>query len=181
MKRIVVFLLLTAMFSTPFWWLHATTGYGAYIALLMWCPGLAGMATLLITGGKLSELGWRIAHFKWIAIGWLVTLAGLGAAYSAVCIFGKATFPNPQFVTRIGSAMGFQGGSTLTLLFAHAIVSAIVGLINSCGRALGEELGWRGFWCQRHAKRLGSFRERSLSALSGHCGISHSCSVVNRS
>jgi uncharacterized protein len=41
--------------------------------------------------------------------------------------------------------MGFHNGSTLIILFAHTGVSAIVGPINSCGRALGEELGWRGF------------------------------------
>jgi hypothetical protein len=77
MKRIVIFVMLTALFSTPFWWLHAATGYGPYIALLMSCPGLAGAATLLGTGGKLSALAWRGTQLKWIAIGWLVPLVGL--------------------------------------------------------------------------------------------------------
>ena len=155
MKRIVIFVLLTAVFSTPFWWLHASTGYGAFIALLMWCPGLAGATTLLVTGGKLSELAWRGADLKWIVVGWLVPLACLSAAYAAVCFLGKATFPNAQFVARIGSAMGISGDSTLAILMSHAGVSAIVGPINSCGRALGEELGWRGFLVPAACQKFG--------------------------
>ena len=110
----------------------------------MWCPGLAGVATLLLTGGNLSELGWRGTSLKWILVGWLLPLVALSAAYATVCLLGKASFPNAQFVTRVASAMGLQGASTFAILFAHAGVSALVGPINSCGRALGEELGWRG-------------------------------------
>ena len=155
MKRIAIFISLTAIFSAPFWWLHATTGYGPYIALLMWCPGLAGAATLLLTGGNLGELGWRGTSLKWIFLGWLLPLATLGAAYAAVCFLGKATFPNAPFVARVASAMGLQSASTFAILFAHAGVSALVGPINSCGRALGEELGWRGLLVPEACRALG--------------------------
>jgi hypothetical protein len=42
-KRIAIFVVLTAVFSAPFCWLHASTGYGPYIVLLMWCHGTHGI------------------------------------------------------------------------------------------------------------------------------------------
>jgi hypothetical protein len=113
MKRMGIFIVLTALFSTPFWWLHKSTGFGTYMALLMWCPGAAGAATLMLTGGSLSELGWRGAQLKWIGMGWLVPLAGLSAAYAAACFLGKASFPNPNFLDRAAAAMGLKGAPPL--------------------------------------------------------------------
>jgi membrane protease YdiL (CAAX protease family) len=153
--RIVIFIALTALFSSPFWWLHHTTGYGVYIALLMWCPGVAGAAALKLTGGKLGDLGWRGAALKWVALGWGLTIIGLCAAYAAVCALGIASFPDAKFVQKIATAMGLAGASVPMILLAHAGVAATVEVVNSGGRALGEELGWRGFLVPEACGRFG--------------------------
>jgi len=143
-RRIGIFIALTALLSAPIWWLHASTGYGAYIALLMWCPGLAAAVTVWLTGGKLCELGWRGAPLKYVVLGWAVPLLGLVLAYALVCALGKASFPEPKFLGRAAQAMGLSGAPLPLILLAQAALAATVGPINSCGRALGEELGWRG-------------------------------------
>jgi membrane protease YdiL (CAAX protease family) len=110
----------------------------------MWCPGIAAAATLGLTGGKLSELGWRGAPLRYVALGWAVPLLGLSLAYALVCVLGKASFPEPRFLARAAQAMGMSDAPLPIILLAQAGIAATVGPINFGGRALGEELGWRG-------------------------------------
>jgi uncharacterized protein len=144
--RMGLFVLLTALFSAPWWWLHHKSGYGGYMPLLMWSPGVAGAVTLKLTGGNLSELAWRGSRLKWIVLAWLVPLTGLTAAYLFVCALGKASFPDHKYVADIAAAMALKGWPVAALVLIHATISATTGVINAGGRALGEELGWRGFF-----------------------------------
>lgn len=96
---IAVFIALTILLSTPMWLLARKSGF--YTVFQMWCPALAAVATLKITGGSLSELGWHGTNLKWIALSWVVVIIGWIAAYGAVCYLGFAGFPNKAELSRI--------------------------------------------------------------------------------
>ena len=54
--------------------------------------------------------------------------------------------------------MGLSGAPLPLILLAQAPLAATVGPINSCGRALGEELGWRGLLVPEACAAFGSCR-----------------------
>ncbi len=63
-RQIAIFLLLLFAFSAVFYSLiliarKLIAGNGLYVSGLMWCPALAAMVTLKVSGRKLSELGWK--------------------------------------------------------------------------------------------------------------------------
>lgn len=143
--RIALFVLMVIAFSTPFWLLHRQSGHSAYIALLMWCPGLAGLLTLRITGGRAASLGWRGVRLRWVFAGCAATALGLFAAYAAVWAMGLASFPDPEAVRHVARTTGLTNLDLPALVLAQAGLSLTAGVINAGARALGEELGWRGF------------------------------------
>jgi membrane protease YdiL (CAAX protease family) len=156
LRRITVFLILTALLSTPFWWLSRHSGF--YTAILMWCPGIAAMLTLRLTGGKLGELGWRGAKLRWVAIGAAVTAGYWVLGYGAACMLGFAGFPDMAKLTTISQGdLLFTGHSTPLAVLIVAGYAASAGVINGIGRALGEELGWRGLLVPAACSRFGFF------------------------
>ncbi len=86
---------------------------------------------------------------------WALTLIGLFAAYATVCALGFASFPNQDFVRKTASALGMAGAPAPVIVLSHAAVAATVGLVNAAGRALGEELGWRGLFVPEACTKLG--------------------------
>ena len=63
-RQIAIFLLLLFAFSAVFYFLiliahRLNAGNGLYVSGLMWCPALAAIATLKVSGRNLSELGWK--------------------------------------------------------------------------------------------------------------------------
>lgn len=164
MKRIVLFVALTALLSAPFWWLARHAGF--YTALLMWCPGIAGAITVKLTGGKLSELGWRGAHPKWLALAWLVTLGYWSIGYWLGWLLGYVGFPDTKELTAIaGPKLLYTGSSTALAVLILCGYAATAGIINGLGRALGEELGWRGLLVPAACARLGFLPGAALTGL----------------
>ena len=154
LRRINCFLILTALLSAPFWWLARHSGF--YTALLMCCPGIAAILTLRLTNGKLSELGWRGAKLKWVAIGSALTMIYWIVGYGTVCVFGLAGFPDIVKLTTISQGdLLFTGRSTTLAILIVAGYAASAGVVNGIGRALGEELGWRGLLVPEACSRFG--------------------------
>ncbi|MBS1576688.1 MAG: hypothetical protein JST09_15420, partial [Bacteroidetes bacterium] len=63
-RPLITYLVLTFAFSSVFHSLIISAGrigggYGLYVTGLMWCPGLAAIVTTLLSGRKLSSLGWK--------------------------------------------------------------------------------------------------------------------------
>lgn len=116
------------------------------------------MLTLRFTGGKLSELGWRGTKLKWVAIAAAVTLAYWVIGYAAACMLGFAGFPDVVELTKIARGdLLFTGHSTLVAVLIVGGFAASAGVINGIGRALGEELGWRGLLVPAACSRFGFF------------------------
>jgi membrane protease YdiL (CAAX protease family) len=157
-RRLGLFLGATALFSAPFWWLYRATGFGGFTPLLMWCPGLAAVVALKLTGGSRSALGWRASSVRWVGLSWAVAWVGLAAAYGVACALGAATFPGHTFLDKVSSAWGFHGAPLAVPLVLQWVSGALVEPLSASGRALGEELGWRGLFAPEACGRFGFIR-----------------------
>jgi membrane protease YdiL (CAAX protease family) len=137
------------LFSSVFYFLilraHSLSGGGGlYTTGIMWCPALAAFATLKLNGRKASELGWKWPARKYALMSWYIPLLYAAIAYAIVWIGGLGGFPNHPFMQTLVERLGLRispGASTLL----YVLLVGSYGLIGSTGRALGEEIGWRGF------------------------------------
>ena len=77
-RAIPIFLLTTLLISSVFYFLiiksgHMGGGWGAYVAGLMWSPGLAALLTLKLLHRDLSSIGWGWGETRYEVIGYLVS------------------------------------------------------------------------------------------------------------
>jgi membrane protease YdiL (CAAX protease family) len=147
-KQIALYLAFLFLFSSCFYFLIIRSGslrnaHGLYVLGLMWCPGLAAMTTLLLSGRALAELGWIRGPAKYLWISWFVPLLYATIAYTIVWITGVGGFGNSDFTGKLANAMHLTGPRWLSVGLGLLLVSSL-GLIGNLASALGEEIGWRG-------------------------------------
>jgi len=146
--QVLTYLVLVFLFSSIFYFLilragGLRSGGGVYVLCLMWCPALAGMATLRLNGRSLSDLGWKWkANFQFWS--WLIPILYAVIAYVIIWATGLGGFGNPQYLSGVAARSHFNGPHWLALLLGFMLIAAY-GLIGSLSSALGEEIGWRGF------------------------------------
>jgi len=160
-KPLVLFFALLVLFSAAMEALAIATGFAMLvIAGLMWSVALAAFVTLRLCGLPLSELGWKWGGARYHLIAVALPLAYGIAGYGVAGALGLADFPAPgrfaaivhsQHLDFLGTSLGFA---------VVMVLSLTVGLAQSMSRALGEEIGWRGFLTPR------------LNALIGFTGTS---------
>ena len=136
-NRIVTYLALTFVLSAVFYGLFIRAGTlaaggGLYVLGLMWCPGLAAVATALLYDRSLQGLGWRLGSARYLALAYALPLAYAAVAYLVVWILGLGTF----------SIKDLPAGESLPTFLA---LNATLGVVSSLLTATGEEIGWRGF------------------------------------
>lgn len=157
-SQAVMYVLFVFLFSSVFYFLMLRAralggGGGLYVTGIMWCPALAAFATLWLNGRKAAELGWKWPSRKYAAMSWYIPLLYAGIAYAIVWIGGLGGFPNHQFMQTLVERMGLRispAGSTLV----YVLLMGTYGLVGSLGRALGEEIGWRGFLVPELSKTM---------------------------
>jgi membrane protease YdiL (CAAX protease family) len=137
------------LFSSVFYFLmlraHTLTGGGGlYVTGIMWCPALAAFATLTLNGRSFSDLGWKWPARKYAAMSWYVPLVYAGIAYVIVWSLGLGGFPNHEFIQGLVARMGVTSSPMMSTVL-YVLLTGSFGLIGSLSRALGEEIGWRGF------------------------------------
>ena len=147
-SAIRTYLLLTLALSSVFWivMIRAGTlglGGGLYVLLLMWCPGVAGIATMLIHHRTMRGMGWR----------WGSTRDQL-VSYSLPILYGGVVY-GMVWATGLGRLDGQQGGVRFLAL------AATLGFVQSMISSTGEEIGWRGVLVP-HLSRVTSFRNTGL-------------------
>jgi membrane protease YdiL (CAAX protease family) len=152
-KYIVTYLGLTFFLSAVFYGLIISAGTvtasgGLYAIGLMWCPGIAAMATTLVFQRNLKGLGWRLGNVRYLVLAYALPLAYAAVAYVVVWILGLGAF----------SADGLPAGQSLLSFLAS---NATVGVALSVLSAMGEEIGWRGFLVPELA-RITSFTKTAL-------------------
>jgi membrane protease YdiL (CAAX protease family) len=158
-RQVVVFLVLTFAACVPFYYLIIAAGGlegpgGRYVIGIMWCPGLAALATRLIFQRDLRGFGWGWGGTRYQVWSYLLpALAGL-VVYGLVWATGLGGFDAEGWTGRMAETLGKD---SLGLPAALAVV-ATLGFLESALFAAGEELGWRGLLVPELAKLTGYTR-----------------------
>lgn len=170
---VIVYLLLLFAFSSLFYFLilrahKLGAGGGLYILGIMWCPALAGAATLRIGGRNLSELGWKWPQTKYAAMSWLIPLFYTTVAYALVWGSGLGGVPNHEFMQRLVPRMGLLVSPAVSTA-VYVLLMGSFGLVGNLTTALGEEIGWRGFLVPELFKSVGFTGAAFISGIVWAC------------
>jgi uncharacterized protein len=159
-KQILVYLALVFAFSSLPEYLmihtgHVGAGKGLVVTLVMWCPAFAALATCWLFRIDLATLGWNWRPSKYQAWSYFIPIFYALPVYVATWALIPGSFAFSEFAAPLGEAFGFpQSPRTATLLLALPCY-VTVGVIGSMARALGEEIGWRGFLLPRLVQQTG--------------------------
>lgn len=148
-RQIATYLFFVFLFTSVFYFLilRAKTlgaGGGLFVTGMMWCPALAAFATLRLNRRRLSELSWKWPARRFALASWYIPLSYAATAYVMVWVTGLGAFPNHQFMDSLVARMGLGLSPTASTLLYVALMGTF-GLVGGMSRALGEEIGWRGF------------------------------------
>jgi len=148
-RAIGLFLFLTLTFTCVFGGLMGYQGGtpGILVMGVMWSPGIAALLSCIILKRPVASLPWRWGSWRWILLGWLLPVAYGLAIYLPVWMLnlGGSGFGNPVTLSQWSmDLLGTDAPTTLTTIVYIAMLGTL-GVITSAARALGEEIGWRGF------------------------------------
>ncbi len=146
---ITVYLLLTLWLTGIFGGLMGYQGATPTILVtgVMWSPGLAALLTCLILRRPISGLPWRWGHWHWTVLAWALPLAYGLAIYLPVWVLelGGSSFGNPETLEDWTLQLLGHGTASPWAAGIFGVMLGTLGLPASAARALGEEIGWRGF------------------------------------
>ena len=160
-QAIWLFLILAVALSLCMWLLilkpspFAGGGGGHYVEALMWCPAAAAFLTALILKCDIAGLGLSRFGGKYALWGYLIPLFYAAAAYGLVWSLGLGTFPSADGIAKLAARMGWQVSAPSAFVPPYFLLVATTFLVGATARALGEEIGWRGFLVPRMTARFG--------------------------
>jgi len=159
-KKIGCFYALTMIFSGIFqvFVLRAgkmDAGNLFYVTGSMWSPAFAAFATKRIFGESIRDLPWRWGSWKYVRLGYLIPVAYALPIYLAVWLTGLARFADGEFIEKTAETFGWRGFPAIATLALFILFTASIGLVGKTSRALGEEIGWRGFLVPELSKVVG--------------------------
>jgi membrane protease YdiL (CAAX protease family) len=159
-KKIALFYGLTLLFSNIF---NAFVLFGGrmdagnllYVTGAMWSPGLAALATKRIFRESIAELPWKWggARYAWLA--YLIPLAYALPVYLIAWLTPLGGFLDADFLKRTAEQFGWSDFPPSLVLALFVVFTATLGLVGKTSRALGEEIGWRGFLVPELSKVVG--------------------------
>jgi len=152
-KAIGLFLILMSALSAVFITFMAIRGSMNLILVtgVMWSPGVAAIGACLILKRPIASLPWGWGEWRWIRYAWALPVVYGLAIYAPVWVLGLggSGFGNPETLSDWSMQLTGSTDATLgTALGTTALFIMILstfGLVSTASRALGEEIGWRGF------------------------------------
>jgi len=149
-KRIITFVFITYGISSIFMYLAIRAGSmgagGGLVALGgMWSPGIAAFLTQLIYKKSLRSFGWGWGKTKYQVWSYCIPFLYVGAVHAMVWIFGLGGFASEPLTSGLGNTL------------KNIAVTTVFGSLF----ALGEEIGWVGFFVPQLAK-ITSFTKTAL-------------------
>ncbi|HMA52340.1 MAG TPA: type II CAAX endopeptidase family protein [Magnetospirillaceae bacterium] len=140
---------LTALFNVG--GRHAP-GNIVYVTGAMWSPAIAALLTQRLFGDPISALGWGWAKGGWQRLAYLLPLAYAVPVYAVTWATGLGGVYDHAFVEKMSVEYGLTGLAPAAAIALYVALTASVGLVPKTARALGEEIGWRGFLVPELAK-----------------------------
>jgi membrane protease YdiL (CAAX protease family) len=158
-KKIGVYYVLTMLFAGVFdvFILHAgkmDSGNLLYVTGAMWSPALAACATKRIFGESIRELAWRWGDSRYAWLAYVIPIAYALPVYIFAWLGGFGAFNN-VFLAKVAHDFGWPEFSPALVLTLFVVLTATLGIVGKASRALGEEIGWRGFLVPELAKVVG--------------------------
>lgn len=159
-EQIFTFLLLVFGFSSLPYYLvihsgHLAVGNGLVVSMLMWCPAFAALASCVLLKIDLASLGWNWRPARYEAWAYVIPILYALPVYVITWLVIAGSFNFSQFAVPLGTAFGFPNSPRATALLLAIPLYAVLGVISSTARALGEEIGWRGFLLPRLVQQFG--------------------------
>jgi len=149
-KKIALFYGFTLLFSNIFnaFELYAgkmDAGGLLYVTGAMWSPAAAALLTKRLFGESIADLPWKWggAGYAWLA--YLIPIAYALPVYLIAWLKPVGGFLEPGFVQRTAAQFGWTRFPASITLVLFIVLTATLGLVGKTSRALGEEIGWRGF------------------------------------
>lgn len=168
-RALIIFLVLMTIFSAVFNIIMIKWGNSSIDLIMgvMWSPGLAAICTCLLLKRKISSLPWRWGDWKWNRQSYLLPIAYGLVIYLPVWLLGLggSSFGNEETLQKWSvNVVGDNGYSTSAAVF-NVLMLMSIGVIASASRALGEEIGWRGFMIWEMRKLMPFWAVGLLSGL----------------
>jgi membrane protease YdiL (CAAX protease family) len=148
-KAFGLFLLLMLAISCIFYAIMISQGAMNLLSVtgIMWSPGIAAVLTCLILKRQVASLPWGWGEWKW---NWLAYVLPIGyglALYLPVWVFslGGSGFGDPEALASFASFVSASETPGALAAAGGILMTGTLGMAASMSRALGEEIGWRGF------------------------------------
>lgn len=147
-KAIGIFMALMLALSAVFDTLMAQRGAMSLLLVtgIMWSPGIAAILTCLLLRRPIASLPWRWGAWRWNWLAWALPIGYGLVMYVPVWLLGLggSGFPNAETLADFSSQI-VSGDVNIAAVVFCVILMGTLGVVASAARALGEEIGWRGF------------------------------------